>query len=195
MNDPYGLQPLLPLALAGDREARAGLLGKLRDWARARATALVRQGRRFDCSDIAQVLCLRIHENFDSFQGQTVPQLLAWCEQVLRNVVADCQRRNAAQKRNAGREVAGEAHFAGLAGTDTSPSQRAQYNERLARLAAALQCLSQTQRLVFQLRLYEGLPFEEVARRVGVTAGNARVLMMRATERLRQELEDDREHH
>ena len=47
---------------------------------------------------------------------------------------------------------------------------------------------SKTRRLVFRLRFYEELPFAEVARRVGVTVVNARVLMVRATERLKKEL-------
>ena len=66
-------------------------------------------------------------------------------------------------------------------------------SEGHARLTEALERLPEQQRLVFRLRFYEGLPFDEVARRAGVTAGNARILMMRATERLRNELGDEHE--
>ena len=46
----------------------------------------------------------------------------------------------------------------------------------------------QNQRQVFQLRVCEGLPFEEVARRIGVSEGNARVLLLRARNKLKSEL-------
>jgi len=49
------------------------------------------------------------------------------------------------------------------------------------------------QRQVFQLRFYEQLPFAEVAERVGVTVENARVLMLRAVEKLNRKLGDENE--
>jgi RNA polymerase sigma-70 factor (ECF subfamily) len=195
MQDPHGLEPLLRRALAGDPQARADLLGHLRDWARARGQDLAGRGLgpRLDASDIAQEVGLRVHRAFDTFGGQTVPQLLGWADQIVQNVVADIHRRQGADKRDAGREVAGAGLLCEVAGDGTSPSQQAVRHEREARLTEALGQLPEQQRLVFQLRLYEGLPFKEVARRVGVSEGHARVLMLRATERLRQELGDDHE--
>ena len=48
-------------------------------------------------------------------------------------------------------------------------------------------------RLVLQLRFDGGLPFEEVAQKVGGTVGNARVLMVRAIEKLKSDLGDEYE--
>jgi RNA polymerase sigma-70 factor (ECF subfamily) len=161
-----------------DAPPRPGLLGQ-------------RLGARPDGSGVAQEVHLRAWAGFDQFAGQTVPQLLAWIEQVLQNAVSDCRRRHGAGKRDAGQEVAGAELFQGMAGDGTSPSQGAGRNEQGARLVEALQRLPEKQRLVFRLRLYEGLPFEEVARRAGVSVVNARVPLLRATEKLRSELGDE----
>jgi RNA polymerase sigma-70 factor (ECF subfamily) len=44
---------------------------------------------------------------------------------------------------------------------------------------------------VLRLRNLEGLPFEEVARRMGRTPGAVRVLWLRALDRLRRELKKE----
>ena len=100
--------------------------------------------------------------------------------------------RDVAQVRDANREVASGDLFEGMAGDGTTPSQAAARNEQQQRdqqrLAEALQRLPEKQRLVFQLRLFQGLPFEEVAQQVNVSVENARVLMFRATENLKDAL-------
>jgi RNA polymerase sigma-70 factor (ECF subfamily) len=184
---------LLTAARAGSEQARAALLAQLRPWVRGRAQSLLgeRLGARVDGSDVAQEVHLRAWRDFEQFKGQTVPQFLAWLEAILQNIVTDFRRRHGAEKRDAGAEVVGAALFPGLAGDNTTPSQGAMRNERQTRLAEAVQRLPENQRLVFQLRLTEDLPFEKIAQRLGVTVGNARVLMVRATERLRNELGDE----
>ena len=99
----------------------------------------------------------------------------------------DGWRHHGADKRDAGRDLAGDL-CADLPADGTTPSAAAIRNEEHARLEEALQRLPEKQRLVFELRFKEGLPFEEVARRVDVTVVNARVLMLRATEKLKTDL-------
>lgn len=50
----------------------------------------------------------------------------------------------------------------------------------------ALEALTPRQRLVIQLRLWEKLPFAQVAVRLGTSEGNARVLFHRAIEALQR---------
>jgi RNA polymerase sigma-70 factor (ECF subfamily) len=190
--DDKELAALLSEAQKGDKPALGALLDGLRPWVRQRADELLGQrlGARLDCSDVTQEVHIRVWECFEQFRGNSVPQLMAWVEQILRTIVTDCRRRHGAGKRDAGREMGGEP-FRGLPGDGTTPSQGAVRNEQQVRLAEAMQQLPEKQRLVLRLRLYEGLPFEEVARRVGVSVVNARVLMVRATEKLRSELGDE----
>jgi RNA polymerase sigma-70 factor (ECF subfamily) len=168
---------------------------QLRPWVRWQAQGLLGQrlAARLDGSDIVQEVHLRALERFDQFQGDYMPQLRAWIETILRNIITDCRRRHGAEGRDVNAEVAGGDLFPGLAADATTPSQGAMRHEQQARLSAALQRLPEKQRLVFHLRFSEGLPFEEVARRAGVSVGNARVLMVRALERLKNELGDEHE--
>jgi RNA polymerase sigma-70 factor (ECF subfamily) len=195
VDDNEELAGLLTEARKGNETALAALLTRLRGRLRQHAQCLLGQrlGARLDGSDIAQEVHLRAWRCFDQFRGDSVPQLLAWVEEILHTVITDCRRRHGAGKRDASAEVAGAYLFPALAVDGTTPSQGAMRNEQQARLTEALQRLPEKQRLVFRLRFSEGLPFEEVARRAGVTVGHARVLMLRATERLRHELGDKHE--
>src|SRR5262249_19147822 len=110
-----------------------------------------------------------------------------------RNAVADVRRHHAARVRDGGRDVAGGGLFPGLASDTTGPGERAERAEeaellpgRLARGEGALEHLPENQRAGLVVRWRAGMSFEEIAGRVGVTAGNARVLVVRATERLRE---------
>ena len=190
MDDNEELAGLLAEARKRDGPARAALLERLRPWVRQRAQGLLGQhlGARVDCSDITQDVHIRVWQRLDQFRGDSVPQLLAWVGKMIDNAVTDCFRHHGAEKRDAGAEAAGTDPCPALSAKGTTPSQGAMRNEDQARLSEALQELPEQQRLVFWLRFYEGLPFEEVAQKVGVTVGNARVLMVRATERLRNEL-------
>jgi RNA polymerase sigma-70 factor, ECF subfamily len=72
-----------------------------------------------------------------------------------------------------------------------SPSAQAQRRELAALLADQLAKLPASHREVIVLRHLEGLAFEEVARRMGRTAGAVRVLWLRALDRLRQLLKQE----
>jgi RNA polymerase sigma-70 factor (ECF subfamily) len=188
VNDIPSLESLLGKAQAGDVYALATLLGRLRSWLRSYAQRRLGTNRnpQVDASDVAQEVCLRVHRAFDRLvAGCTVPQLLGWARKILHNVVIDHHRRFR------GREVAGEHLFAGLATGTTGPEERVLRTERSARLEEAIGRLPEEQRLAFQLRFRDGLTFAAVGRRLGVRLGYARVLFLRATERLRKELGED----
>jgi RNA polymerase sigma-70 factor (ECF subfamily) len=195
VDDNEELAGLLNEARKGNKQVLGALLAQLRPWLRGQAQGLLGQrlAARIDGSDIVQDVHLRALECFEQFQGDSMPRLRAWIGEILRNIITDCRQRQGADKRDRDKEVPGGKLFSDLPGNATAPSQKAIRNEQQARLSDALQRLPEKQRLVFQLRLYEQLPFEEVARRVDVTVVNARVLMVRAIERLKNELGDGHE--
>jgi RNA polymerase sigma-70 factor (ECF subfamily) len=195
VDDNDEVAALLAEARKGNNQALSVLLDRLRTWIRGRAQVLLGQGlhARMDGSDVAQEVHARIWQEFVEFKGQSVPELRAWIDKILQHHITDCRRHHGAGKRDAGREVGGSDPFSDLAGQGTTPSQGAMRNEQQARLDEALEQLPENQREVFRLRFCEGLSFEEVAHRVGVTASNARVLMVRAMDRLRNELGESHE--
>jgi RNA polymerase sigma-70 factor (ECF subfamily) len=71
----------------------------------------------------------------------------------------------------------------------SSPSSHARCRERAACLADQLARLPADYRDVLILRNLEGLPFAEVARRMGRTAGAVRILWVRAVDQLRRLLQ------
>jgi RNA polymerase sigma-70 factor, ECF subfamily len=192
MNDHEEVARLLPLARAGDAKALEALIERLRERVRGEARGQIggRLRARLDASDVAQEVCMLACKAFPQFAGNTVPQLLAWFDEILRNVITNQRRHHGAAKRDAHRErPEGEVPFDPPADAST-PSQRAIRNEEQTRLAEALRGLPEKQRLVFQLRYLQALPTKDAALTAGVTEENARVLLYRAIQRLKTELEE-----
>jgi RNA polymerase sigma-70 factor (ECF subfamily) len=193
---------LLTQARQGDRECLGRLLELYRNYLHLLARTQIDlhlQGRA-DASDLVQETFLDACRDFAQFRG-TQAELLAWLRQVLvYNLGRLVQRQLLAQKRDARREVSldgflaaldrSSAQFeAALAGSQSSPSAKAQRRERAAVLADHLSRLPADYREVIVFRNLEGLAFDEVARRMGRSPGAVRILWVRALDQLRQLLQ------
>jgi RNA polymerase sigma-70 factor (ECF subfamily) len=154
-----------------------------------------------DPSDLVQQTLLEAHRDFAAFQGHHEAELLAWLRSILAHNLFNEARRFAALQRDAAREVsleqvqAGVEHSSAVLGrclaADTgSPSQAAARREAAVRLADALARLPDDYQTVLLLRVFEEMPAEEVARRMGRSAGAVRMLQMRALAALREQLAD-----
>src|SRR5262249_39578732 len=136
---------------------------------------------------------------FAAFQGSHEQELLAWLRRILAHNLFNEARRFAAQQRDSSREVSldqvrtGVEHSSvmlarGLAADTPSPSQLAVQREAAVRLADALARLPDDYQTVLLLRIFEELPAEEVALRMGRSAGAVRMLQMRALTALREQM-------
>lgn len=186
---------------AGDENARAELFGRYRHYLAMLAKAQLGRHLRTKCdaSDIVQQTLLEAHRDFADFQGEHDGELRAWLRRILAHNLFNETRRYAAGQRDAAREVsidqlrAGveESSLAlgrGLAADTPSPSQDAAKREAALQLADALARLPEDYQTVILLRVFEQLPSNEVAERMGRTAGAIRMLQMRALEALRDEM-------
>ncbi len=167
-----------------------GLLARLQVEPRFRA--------KFDASDIVQQTLMEAVRDWPGFRGETEAELAAWLRQILAHVLLHEMRRyGGVQRRDVGREVSLEEAIAessrrlgeALEAPGSSPSQRAGRHELELRLADALARLPADYAEIILLRNVEGLPHEEVARRMGRGVGAVRMLWVRALARLRQELD------
>src|SRR5262245_23742801 len=193
--------------LAEARQGRGESLGNLLELYRNYLALLARtqidlhvQGR-VDASDLVQETFLDACRDFRQFRGTSEAEWVAWLRQVLiYNLARVVQTQVVAQKRSTRREVSLERHLealdrssgrveAALVGRHSSPSGPARRRERAALVADHLARLAADHREVIVLRNLEGLPFAEVARRMGRSAGAVRVLWVRAVDQLRQLLE------
>lgn len=200
-DDPRGarIARLLREARTGDAEARERLFEAGRSYlAVAAGFQLQRRLRaKVDVSDIVQESLLDAHDGFDRFAGTTAGEWVAWLRRIAtRNALDAAKRFRGTAKRDAAREVplGGAGSRDGWqepAAPVSSPSQRALRGEEELFLAQAIAALPPDQREVILLRNVERLPFEEVAGRMGRSAGACRMLWMRALAALRTRLDAD----
>jgi RNA polymerase sigma-70 factor (ECF subfamily) len=148
---------------------------------------------KLDPSDLVQQTLMEAHEAFGQFRGRTGAELVAWLRKILArnlaNAVRDLERDKCDVRREQSLETALEQSSmrleALLAADQSSPSQVADRNERLVRLAAALSILPEGQREAVVLRYVEGLPLAEVAQKLGRTAPAVMGLLHRGLKHLR----------
>jgi RNA polymerase sigma-70 factor (ECF subfamily) len=196
---------LLAAAREGDADCLGALLELYRNYLHLLARTQIDlhlQGRASP-SDAVQECFLNACANFGQFRGQSEKELLAWLRRILVNTLATVvEKQVKARKRDVRREVFVEklaqnledssaAFDAALVSPSRSPSDRAERHELAALVADQLAQLPASYREVIVLRNLEGLPFEEVARRMGRTAGAVRILWLRALDRLRKMQPDE----
>jgi RNA polymerase sigma-70 factor (ECF subfamily) len=193
-------EQLLAEARGGQRARLGELLELYRNYLYllARTQIDLHLQARANPSDLVQETFLHACRHFRQFRGSSEKELLGWLRRILlRNLARLVERQVLAQKRTVRREISLEqrrralqrssADFeAALASPQSSPSAQAQQRELAALVADQVAQLPDSYREVIVLRNLEGLPFEEVARRMGRTAGAVRVLWLRALDRLRR---------
>ena len=166
------------------------LLARLHLGARLRA--------KVDPSDVVQQALLKAHERRDQFRGRTEAERGAWLRQILTTTLADAARRFGAGRRDAGRERSLEAALhesssrleAWLAADQSSPSQRAERQEQLLRLADALARLPADQRAALEMKYLQGLSVADIAGRMGRGKRAVVGLLFRGVQKLREHLEE-----
>ena len=131
-------------------------------------------------------------------------EVFGWLCQIAERRIIDAHRKYiVSQKRSAVREVpihaAPDTSRAGLVdllvASMTTASQVLSRDQKQFRLVAALEKLSEEQRMALRLRYVDGLPSKEIALQLGKSDGAVRVLLTRSLDKLQQILgvADDRE--
>jgi RNA polymerase sigma-70 factor (ECF subfamily) len=186
------------------RRDEPGALDRLLDSYRNYLRLLARTGidaslqGKADPSDLVQDALLKAVLRFGQFRGTTDAELAGWLRQVLARCLADFVRRYRTGGRRAGREQSldrlldrsSEALRRIVAAHAPSPSASAERRDLGVALSDALAELSEDQREVIVLHNLEGLGWDEVARRMGRTAGAVQKLWTRALKQLRPLLDD-----
>lgn len=184
--DAHHLGPLLDRSRAGEAEARDALLARLRPYLKAliRSWLGADLARQLADSDVVQVTLVKIHEHFEQFRGQGVPELLGWARRIAYHAAIDHKK-----QRSAGQ--AEEGLLQAVPARDLPPLERIERAEEVVRLTAALERLPEARQEVVRARLFEGLSYGDISRRCGTSAGALRILFKRALEQLRQILETE----
>lgn len=146
-------------------------------WLRRRARQWMnrRVRRRLDSQDAVQEVYLRAARTQPSFD--TTAKRRAWLLRVLRNLLASEARRRSL--------VTFDSTVPDLRAPGPSPSRPLQVAEESRYARERLRVLSDRDRRVVELRVMEGLPFREVAARLGLgSEAHARVVFQRSIERV-----------
>jgi RNA polymerase sigma-70 factor (ECF subfamily) len=157
---------------------------------------------KVSASDAVQQTLLEAWRCWDDFRGDHEPARLAWLRQILAHQLAHLARHyGATQKRDVARERSIDQTLAQSAQRlerlaqpgQATPSVVAVRREQQVRLAAALERLPDDYRQVIVLRNLEELSHDEIAERLGRTAGAVRMLWLRALAALREQLAESGE--
>ena len=191
------LAELLIRAKAGDREALGSAVELYRGYLMLLARTQI--GRRLqgkaDAADLVQETFLEVHQHIDRFRGSSESEFLAWLRTILAAVISNHVRRYlGTRQRDARLEQALALELDDTSGvmqrelvaTCSTPSRNAAKREALVILANALEQLPEDYRQVIMLRHLEGLPFAEVAVRMGKTVPSVQNLWVRALHRLKE---------
>src|SRR5205085_4313495 len=138
-------------------------------------------------SDLVQETYLEAQQRFPEFAGASEAQLRAWLRCLLLHRAAKLGRRyRGTRKRQLSRELPiggpqpADPRASQIPALVPTPSVQVMADEQLTRLNAAIGRLPDDYRGVMTLRYQEGLPFEEVGRRLGRSPDAARMLWARA---------------
>lgn len=173
---------------SGDRGAVHALLERYFDDLRAyldRHAGADLRGRE-STADLAQSVCREVLEGLDrgAFEYRGEAQFRQWLYQAALHKVQSKARYLGAGRRDAGREQpdgAGASSTGGDAARSLrTPSQSAAEREERWRFVQAMQQLPQEQRQIVEWAHLDGLAHKEIARRLGISEANSRMILSRA---------------
>jgi RNA polymerase sigma-70 factor (ECF subfamily) len=179
-------------AQAGSRHAFEELVRRYdRDVLRL---ALNLMKRPEDARDVYQEAFLKVYRNLHRFRFEC--SFYTWLYRIVTNVCLDQLRRRQARPEDQAPE-AGSAHDEGI--TDfferqkeqrptLDPERRLLGQEIQTRIASAMELLSPRERVVFEMKHYQGLKLRAIGDALGTTEETVKNSLFRATRKLRGQL-------
>jgi RNA polymerase sigma-70 factor, ECF subfamily len=150
--------------------------------------ALRLTGSESDAQDIHQEAFLRVYKKLDGFRFEC--SFSTWIYRIVTNVCLDRLRRNQARKKNGAREVNDDDLLNQLADDrpGNNPEQQILDQELSAQILRALQRLTPRERMVFDMKHFQGLKLRSVSEILNTSEGSVKMTFFRATRKLRFQL-------
>src|SRR6266700_2572846 len=148
-----------------------------------------------DARDVYQEAFLKVYSNLHRFRFEC--SFYTWLYRIVTNVCLDHLRRRQARPEDQAPELNSRLHEEGI--TDFFERQREQRptlnpertfigKEIKARIATAMERLSPRERIVFEMKHYQGLKLRAIGDALGTTEETVKNSLFRATRKLRHEL-------
>ncbi len=147
-------------------------------------------GREEDAEDVVQETFLRAYKQIHRFDGRSA--FGTWLYRICANCSLDSirARKNRKEQQAVSDEDGAAVHWLErIAARDPSPERLTQSGQIAALMEPAMEKLTETERIAFVLRHYEGCDIEEIARTLGVQTNAAKHSVFRAVQKLRRALE------
>jgi RNA polymerase sigma-70 factor (ECF subfamily) len=148
-----------------------------------------------DARDVYQEAFLKVYRNLHRFRFEC--SFYTWLYRIVTNVCLDQLRRRQARPEDQAPELGAARHDEGI--TDfferqrehrptLDPERRLIGKEIQARIAIAMERLSPRERIVFEMKHYQGLKLRAIGDALGTTEETVKNSLFRATRKLRSQL-------
>jgi RNA polymerase sigma-70 factor (ECF subfamily) len=192
---PSEERALIERAQGGDREAFEELVHRYdRDVLRIALNILHRPE---DARDVYQEAFLKIYKNLPRFRFEC--SFYTWTYRIVTNVCLDHLRRRSSRPEDQAPEPASNRNGETIAGdffdrqqaaeASSDPERRMQGLEIGRRISSALDLLTPRERMVFEMKHYQGLKLRDIGDALGTTEETVKNSLFRATRKLRAQLE------
>jgi RNA polymerase sigma-70 factor (ECF subfamily) len=186
---------LIREAQAGNRAAFEELVRRYDQQVLRLATNLMR--RPEDARDIYQEAFLKVYRNLHRFRFEC--SFYTWVYRIVTNVCLDQMRRRGSRPEDQAPEPAGHSDGPEAADfferqqehrSEANPERRLLGREIGRQIHAALQQLSPRERMVFELKHYQGMKLRAIGEVLGTSEETVKNSLFRATQKLRARLGD-----
>jgi len=191
---PSEERALIERAQSGDREAFEELVHRYdRDVLRIALNIL---HKTEDARDVYQEAFLKIYKNLPRFRFEC--SFYTWTYRIVTNVCLDHLRRRSSRPEDQSPELAsknGETMPGDFfdrqpdQGAQSDPERRMRGLEISRRISSALNLLTPRERMVFEMKHYQGLKLRDIGNALGTSEETVKNSLFRATRKLRAQLE------
>jgi RNA polymerase sigma-70 factor (ECF subfamily) len=151
---------------------------------------------KLDESDVVQQTLLQAHRALDQFRGTSPEEMAGWLRRILARNLAHALRDLQRGKRDVSRERSFDASVEDssvrlenwLADEQSSPSQKAERNERMLAVADAVDALPELQREAVVMHYWQGMAPREIGALLDRTPAAVAGLLQRGLAGLRDSL-------
>jgi RNA polymerase sigma-70 factor (ECF subfamily) len=177
---------LLTEVAGGDRGALGDVLEAFRKYLHAMARREIGGDlqSKSGASDLVQETFLDANLSIGSFEGRTEPEFLAWLRTLMLHNLSNFHRRyRSTARRSVAREVPAASSY--LPARQTSPARAVEQEDQFQLLQELIHTLPKEYNRVLTY-WYEEKSFEEIGALMGRSTNAARMLWMRAVQRLQE---------
>ena len=186
---------LIERAQSGDRDAFEELVHRYDREVLRIALNILRKTE--DARDVYQEAFLKIYKNLPRFRFEC--SFYTWIYRVVTNVCLDHLRRRSSRPEDQAPELASNMNGEPMPGdffdrqpdtaATSNPERLMQGQEIARRISSALDRLTPRERMVFEMKHYQGLKLRDIGEKLGTSEETVKNSLFRATRKLRAQLE------